>query len=196
MEPTIVMSFQSHDFSWCAMYPVDGRWMVATDGETGKGYDKQKGYDVTYRRGKRNERPNVGGVSIRSRNGAPSRKRCVVNGHMTKASNKSLIVPPPLPSFGVNQLGNSSPGGGVIVLRFTRYMVTQSSTHFIRYSVILSDDLCLCFHLHRCLSDVRSEFKVSQPAMFRGSSGLPLSVCLSLLSGIRISPRSYIPGSM
>ena len=30
---------------------------------------------------KRNERPNVGGVSIRSRNGgAPSRKRCVVNG--------------------------------------------------------------------------------------------------------------------
>ena len=37
---------------------------------------------------KRNERPNVGGVSIRSRNGAPSRKGCVVNGQMTKASNK------------------------------------------------------------------------------------------------------------
>ena len=36
----------------------------------------------------RNERPIVGGVSIRSRNGAPSRKRCVVNGQMTKASNK------------------------------------------------------------------------------------------------------------
>ena len=36
----------------------------------------------------RNERPNVGGVSIRSRNGAPSRKGCVVNGQMTKASNK------------------------------------------------------------------------------------------------------------
>ena len=29
---------------------------------------------------KRNERPNVGGVSIRNRNGAPSRKGCVVNG--------------------------------------------------------------------------------------------------------------------
>ena len=29
---------------------------------------------------KHNERQNVGGVSIRSRNGAPSRKRCVVNG--------------------------------------------------------------------------------------------------------------------
>ena len=38
---------------------------------------------------KRNERRNVGGVSIRSRNGAPSRKGCVVNGQMTKkASNK------------------------------------------------------------------------------------------------------------
>ena len=37
---------------------------------------------------KRNERRNVGGVSVRSRNGAPSRKGCVVNGQMTKASNK------------------------------------------------------------------------------------------------------------
>ena len=31
---------------------------------------------------------NVGGVSIRSRNDAPSRKGCVANGQMTKASNK------------------------------------------------------------------------------------------------------------
>ena len=37
---------------------------------------------------KPDERPNVGGVSIRRRNGAPSRKGCVVNGQMTKASNK------------------------------------------------------------------------------------------------------------
>ena len=44
---------------------------------------------------KRNERPNVGGVSIRSRNGAPSRKACVVNGQMTKASNKLVLPPPP-----------------------------------------------------------------------------------------------------
>ena len=44
---------------------------------------------------KRNERPNVGGVSIRSRNGAPSRKGCVVNGQMTKASNKNEYSPPP-----------------------------------------------------------------------------------------------------
>ena len=35
-----------------------------------------------------NERPDVGGVSIRSRNGAPSRKGCVVNGQKIKASNK------------------------------------------------------------------------------------------------------------
>ena len=39
------------------------------------------------------ERLNVGDVSIRSRNGAPSLKGCVVNGQMTKASNKG--VPPP-----------------------------------------------------------------------------------------------------
>ena len=36
---------------------------------------------------KRNERLNVEGVSIRSRNGAPSRERRVVNGNTTKASN-------------------------------------------------------------------------------------------------------------
>ena len=34
---------------------------------------------------KRNEYLAVGGVSLRSRNGAPSRKRCVVNGQTTKA---------------------------------------------------------------------------------------------------------------
>ena len=37
---------------------------------------------------KRNEQPNVGGVSIRNRNGAPSQKGCVVNSQMTKASSK------------------------------------------------------------------------------------------------------------
>ena len=36
---------------------------------------------------KRNERLNVEGASIKSRNGAPSHKGRVVNGHMTKASN-------------------------------------------------------------------------------------------------------------
>ena len=42
---------------------------------------------------KRNERPNVGGVSIRSRNGALSRKRCVINGQLAKATNED--TPPP-----------------------------------------------------------------------------------------------------
>ena len=37
---------------------------------------------------RRNDRPNVGGVCSRSRNGAPSRKGCVVNGQMTDASDK------------------------------------------------------------------------------------------------------------
>ena len=35
---------------------------------------------------KRNEHPNVAGVSMRSRNGTPSRKGCVVNEIMAKAS--------------------------------------------------------------------------------------------------------------
>ena len=34
------------------------------------------------------ERANVGGVSVRSRNGAPSRKGCVVNGQIIQASNE------------------------------------------------------------------------------------------------------------
>ena len=42
----------------------------------------------------RNERPNVGGVSIRSRNGAQSRKGCVVNGQMAEASKKRVRPPP------------------------------------------------------------------------------------------------------
>ena len=57
---------------------------MATDDETGG--DKVSKYMYIWK--KRNERPNVGGVSIRSRNGAPSRKGCVVNAQMTKASNK------------------------------------------------------------------------------------------------------------
>ena len=44
---------------------------------------------------KRTERPNFGGVSIRSRNVASFRKGCVSSGHMNKASNK--LVPPPTP---------------------------------------------------------------------------------------------------
>ena len=64
--------------------------MVATDGETGRGYGKAKSFYVpgnVWKKG--TERPNVG-VSIGSRNGASSRKGCVVNRLMpiNKASNK------------------------------------------------------------------------------------------------------------
>ena len=53
---------------------------------------KQEGNNITHFfllniRKKRNERPIVRGVYW-GRNGAPSRKGCVVNGEMTKASNK------------------------------------------------------------------------------------------------------------
>ena len=47
----------------------------------------------------------LGGVSIRSRNGAPSRKGCVVNGQMTKASNKGVRPPPPPPPSYITLLG-------------------------------------------------------------------------------------------
>lgn len=40
--------------------------------------------------------PSFGGVSLRSRNGAPSRKRCVVNGPTTEVSNN--LVPAPSPN--------------------------------------------------------------------------------------------------
>ena len=59
--------------------------MVAAKGETGDEISK-KFLCNTWK--KRKERPNVGGVSVRSRNGAPSRKGCVVNGKMTKAGNE------------------------------------------------------------------------------------------------------------
>ena len=44
---------------------------------------------------KRNERPNIRGVSIRSKNGAPSRKGCVVKWSMvkfTKANSNFLVA--------------------------------------------------------------------------------------------------------
>ena len=57
--------------------------MVATEGETGRGQDKQK-VSVTYGKSVMSAQI-VGGVSIiRSRNGAASRKGCVVNGQITK----------------------------------------------------------------------------------------------------------------
>ena len=60
--------------------------MVATDGETGRVKDKQKQLYVKFGKSVV-DAPNVGGVSVRNRNGVPSRKGCVVN-LKTKATNK------------------------------------------------------------------------------------------------------------
>ena len=60
--------------------------MVAADGEQdGDRITKQFLCSIWK---KHNARSNVGGVSIRSWNGAPCRKGCLVNGQITKASNK------------------------------------------------------------------------------------------------------------
>ena len=56
------------------------RWWLQAAKQDEDGVSKQFSCNIWK---KRNERPNVGGVSIRSRNGAPSRKGCVVNGQMT-----------------------------------------------------------------------------------------------------------------
>ena len=62
-----------------------GRWWPQTAKKDGDGMSKQFPC-IMWK--KRNERSNVGGVSIRSKNGAPSPKGCMVNGQMTTASNK------------------------------------------------------------------------------------------------------------
>ena len=60
------------------------RWWPQTAKQDGNRISKQFLCSI-YIWKNRNERPNVRGVSIRSRNGAPSRKGCVVTGQMTKA---------------------------------------------------------------------------------------------------------------
>ena len=63
---------------------LGGRWWPQTVKQEGDKISKKLLSDIWK---KRDERPKVGGVSSRSRNSAPSRKGCVVNGQMTKASN-------------------------------------------------------------------------------------------------------------
>ena len=68
---------------------LEDRWWPQVAKQDGDGVSKQFLCNMWK---KRNERRNVGGVSVRSRNGAPSRKRCVVNGQM-KASNNRVRPP-------------------------------------------------------------------------------------------------------
>ena len=65
------------------------RWWPHAEKQDGEETSKEKSFDVIYGK-RRSKRPNVGGVSIGSRNAAPSRKGCLVNGQMAKASNKRL----------------------------------------------------------------------------------------------------------
>ena len=58
---------------------LEDTWWPQTAKQDGDGISKQFLCNI---RKKRNECPNVGGVSFRSRNG------CAANGHMTTASNK------------------------------------------------------------------------------------------------------------
>ena len=63
--------------------------MVATDGETAKAGKISKKFLCNLWEKQRHEYPTNGGASSRSGDGAaPSRKGCVVNGQMTKATNK------------------------------------------------------------------------------------------------------------
>ena len=75
--------------------------MVATDAKTArtkkkKKKDRQIRINVVF--GRNVLSAQILKVSIRSRSSAPSREGCMVNGQMTKASNK-MSTPPPRPSL-------------------------------------------------------------------------------------------------
>ena len=72
--------------------------MVATDERSREGIRLTKPlYAIPGTRKRRSERPKFKGVSIRSMNGAPSRKGCVVNGQMTTVSHATNECAPPIP---------------------------------------------------------------------------------------------------
>ena len=66
---------------------------MATKDETGRGFGKRNVY-VIYGENEMSARMLEVSLFCTSRNGAPSRKGCVVNGQMTKASNKRVRPPP------------------------------------------------------------------------------------------------------
>ena len=81
-------AMENFDTLDCSEKTIDiqgDRWWPQTAKQGGDRISKQFLRNI---RKKSNELPNIGVVSIMSRNGAPSRKRCVVNGQMTKARNK------------------------------------------------------------------------------------------------------------
>ena len=84
----LTMMAMLYNWIWKTEY-APRRWregVVVTLFKKGDKYGPENYRGVTLKyMGKRNERPNVGGVSTRSKNRAPSRTECVVNGQMTKA---------------------------------------------------------------------------------------------------------------
>ena len=80
-----VEKFGTLDCSEKTINILGDRWWPQTAKQQG---DKKSKKFLCNTWEKRNERPDVGGVSMRTRNGAPSRKGCVVNGRMTTASGK------------------------------------------------------------------------------------------------------------
>ena len=78
-------SFEALDSREKTIAILGDRWWPQTAKQEGDKICKRFLYNIWK---KRCEHRTVEGVSIRSRNGAPSRKGCVVNGQMTKASNK------------------------------------------------------------------------------------------------------------
>ena len=69
--------------------------MAATDDQTGNSYDRQHVYCYGFCGRNAHERANVGGVSIRSRNGAPSRKDTwSMVKELRQATNECTTSPP------------------------------------------------------------------------------------------------------
>ena len=76
-----VEKFSTQDSSEKTIAILGDRWWPPQTAKQEGEKDKAKRFYATYER--RFERPNVGGVSSRSRNGAPSRKGRVINGQIT-----------------------------------------------------------------------------------------------------------------
>ena len=78
---------------------LGGNWRPQTAEQDGDRMGKQFLCNIWENRGKR---PDVGGVSIRSRNGTPSRKGCVDNGQTTKERKRITGYPLPPPPANIN----------------------------------------------------------------------------------------------
>ena len=94
--------FGTLDISEKTIAILGDRWWLQAAKQEGDKFRK-KNRVICWKQ--RNERPNVGDLSIRSKNGAPSRKGCVANGKITDQGRQQMSTPsPPRPQFGVIML--------------------------------------------------------------------------------------------